>query len=233
VAKRFSDTRKWGLKWFRELGSRGRDLRQFILDDCDYAGIWDIDFERVKFLTGIDTTIQEIRAVFKDELLESRSGRKIFLPAFIEFQYDISREPGMPKLNLYGIGKSKPNNAHIGVVRQLKREGFDPSPWLPNPNSHPVALAPSQPLHSPYVGAQEEEEEKDMDREQEKDKRGIGGDFPVLTPPSARPPGWENASTLEQAILRLRSQGQEDDAKKLESWAATLQRQRSPIGVSA
>ena len=45
MAKRFVDTGRWGKVWFRKLGSQGRDVWNFITDNCDAAGVWEIDLE--------------------------------------------------------------------------------------------------------------------------------------------------------------------------------------------
>lgn len=127
-----------------------------------------MDFERVKFMSGIDAALDDVLTVFNHELVQSPGSKKIFFPAFIEFQYDIGRDPSLPKFNLK-------NNAHLGVIKQLKRHGFDPSPWMPGPGSHPVDLAPKSQRGdrvslAPHIGAKEQEEEKDKDKEQEKEQ---------------------------------------------------------------
>ncbi len=58
---------------------------------------------------------------------------KLFIPSFVEFQYEISSAPEGKKLN-------ENNKAHLGVIRQLQKHGIDP-----------VSLAPLKPLHSPFI----------------------------------------------------------------------------------
>jgi hypothetical protein len=70
VAKRFTDTDKWKKRWFRELGGKLRDVRQFILDDCDLAGVWDIDLDRVAYHTCAEwVTLEEVKKAFNQELI--------------------------------------------------------------------------------------------------------------------------------------------------------------------
>ena len=144
VAKRFTDTEKWKKRWFRELGSKLRDVRQFILDDCDLAGIWEIDLPRLSYNIGEAIALEDIKKAFKDDLQLLSDGDSIHVPAFIEFQYGTLVTT---------------NNAHRAVIKRLRSKGVS-SPWS----------APDQPLTSPSRGAQDKDKDKDKDQDQEKDK---------------------------------------------------------------
>ena len=52
MAKRFTDTGKWDKSWFRKLGSKLRDIRQYVLDRCDHAGLIEIDLETFEHFIG-------------------------------------------------------------------------------------------------------------------------------------------------------------------------------------
>jgi hypothetical protein len=86
VSKRFTDTDKWKKKWYRELGPRLRDIRQFILDNCDFAGIWEIDLETISHFTGESVSQRDIEMALNGEFL-CLGATQIFLPQFIKFQY--------------------------------------------------------------------------------------------------------------------------------------------------
>lgn len=105
MAKRFTDTDKWNKKWYRQLGSKLRDVRQFILDNCTHAGVWEVDLETLKHFTGQSVGVCDIEAAFRGEVIRL-PGDKIFIPAFIDFQYGPLSE------------ESKP---HQSVIKELKK----------------------------------------------------------------------------------------------------------------
>lgn len=108
VAKRFTDSEKWKKAWFRKLGSGGRDLWFYIHDNCDNAGLLEIDLERFSFELGCEVTIQRIKEILKENVL-FLSDSRIFLPAFIEFQYGELKETNKP---------------HQSVIKKLQKEGL-------------------------------------------------------------------------------------------------------------
>lgn len=91
MAKRFTDTAKWDKSWYRKLGSKLRDVRQYILDRCDHAGLIEIDFETFEHFIGEPVTMDEIKLAFRDRVIVIDD--KLFIPDFIEFQYgELSEE---------------------------------------------------------------------------------------------------------------------------------------------
>ncbi len=52
MAKRFTDTDKWKKPFLRGLDGAYKLLWFYILDDCDMAGIWQVDFEVARIRTG-------------------------------------------------------------------------------------------------------------------------------------------------------------------------------------
>ena len=106
MAKRFTDTKKWSKKWYRELGSALRDVRQFILDECSHSGVWEVDFETVKHFTGQKVSFADVVEAFQGKI-QTIEPDKIFIPAFIEFQYGELSEDSRP---------------HRSVIKDLKKE---------------------------------------------------------------------------------------------------------------
>ena len=138
-----TDTDKWKKRWYQQLGSKLRDLRQFILDDCDMVGIWEVNLERASFHIGSQITLDDIKNSFPDDLtfLDDDS---IFIKSFIYFQYGVL-------INT--------NNAHRGYLKRLKEKGIS----LPD---QPL----TSPWAAPLEREREREQEMDMDKEKEKDK---------------------------------------------------------------
>jgi len=107
MAKRFTDTKKWEKKWFRSLTNTQKVFWNFILDHCDHAGIWDVDFDFASIFCG-ELNETEIREVFKKQYAEIANGKQWFIKDFVEFQY----------------GDLNPNNnLHRSVLTILQKAG--------------------------------------------------------------------------------------------------------------
>ena len=145
MAKRFTDTDKWKMAWFRKLGSQGRDLWYYIHDYCDNAGLLEIDLERFSFDLGFPVTFDMIDRVVNGKLVRVADDR-VFLPAFVQFQYgELSPE-------------SKP---HKSVIKSLQEEGIDPVSFKPlqdSPKEYPKGIHTLK------------DKDKDKDRDQDKEK---------------------------------------------------------------
>lgn len=136
MAKRFTDTGKWDKFWFRKLGSKLRDVRSYILDRCDHAGLIELDFETFEHYIGERVTMDELTKAFRGriEVVDD----KIFVPDFIEFQYKCKIEDLNPA-----------NKAHLSVIERLKDLGlFKP-------------LKSAQ--QAPCRGAKDKDKDKDKD----------------------------------------------------------------------
>lgn len=142
MAKRFTDTEKWKKKWYRELGSKLRDVRQFVLDDCDMAGIWEIDLNRLSYYIGEKVTLEDVHQAFQNETQDLQDG-SLFVPAFLEFQYG----------NLV-----ETNNAHRSVLKRLRSKKI----------SQPLG-SPSRGVQDKDKD-KVQDKDKDQDKDQDKDK---------------------------------------------------------------
>lgn len=116
MAKRFTDTDKWKKKWFRSLSNDHKVFWQFILDQCNHAGIWDVDFEFASIFCG-DLNEEEIRKAFNKQFQEIDGGKRWFIKDFVDFQY------GSLNAN---------NNLHKSVLSILEKVQIEP---LTNPSS--------------------------------------------------------------------------------------------------
>lgn len=107
--KRFTETLKWGDPWFRNLKPEMKLLWQWLLDNCDAAGIIDPDLDLASFQIGYQ---------YPMDTLSNLSGRVSRLPSgkwlivkFIKFQY--------------GDRLSRECRAHNPVFQSLKDHGVD------------------------------------------------------------------------------------------------------------
>jgi hypothetical protein len=121
MAKRMTDTDKWKKRFVRELSPQHKLLWFYILDDCNHAGIWEVDIEVASIRVGYELIHDMLPQAFLDKIVIFDNGDKWFIPEFIDFQY----------------GELNPNsNVHKSVIALLQKynlEGYlKGSQTLPN-----------------------------------------------------------------------------------------------------
>jgi hypothetical protein len=129
MAKRFTDTDKWKKGWFKQLNSKQRLFWLYILDDCNAAGIWDVDLEVASIRIGDRMGMDEAVEVLGEDVVWFDNNEKIFIPKFIEFQYGVLNENSRPhasvikileKYKLYGN-----QTPEISEPKPKKRKSFN------------------------------------------------------------------------------------------------------------
>ena len=140
MAKRLTDTEKWNDDWYISLCNDYRIIWQWLLDNCNHAGICKRSMRLLNLMCNTSVT-EEI-------LIEKMEGRVIvagndwFIPKFLKFQYDnlTSNRPvvlsvvkeliknDLIKLipesfgNDYLIIKDKSKDKDMSIVKQQKSE---------------------------------------------------------------------------------------------------------------
>jgi hypothetical protein len=105
MPKRFTDTEKWKDPWFCALSEKDRYFWMYLLDNCDHAGIWQVNPMLVNFYFpgySLDP------GVFGDRI-QVLNSEKWWLKKFVSFQYGEVLNPE--------------NHAHLGVINRLKQVG--------------------------------------------------------------------------------------------------------------
>ena len=105
MAKRFTETGKWKKKWIRELSPEMKLFWFYLLDNCDHAGIWEVDIELAAFQIKVELDESDILNTFNRKIVTFKPG-KWFVPKFIDYQYG--------ELN-------KSNRAHLSVIKILTK----------------------------------------------------------------------------------------------------------------
>src|SRR3990167_6783972 len=113
MAKRFTDSYKYRKKFIQELPAPYKLLWDYLYHECTFAGIWDVEIEGAQIRIGQDALIEKNKALelFNNgemRIIELNDGKKWFIRPFIDFQYGELVET---------------NKLHIGVMRELKKEG--------------------------------------------------------------------------------------------------------------
>lgn len=92
MGKRFTETEKWKDKWFRSLRAEFKLAYLYLLDNCDHAGVIDLDEPLAEFQIGNAIDWKEFFAACEGRIARLESG-KLFICKFIEYQYgELSEE---------------------------------------------------------------------------------------------------------------------------------------------
>lgn len=106
--KRFTETQKWADPWFRSLKPETKLLWQWMLDNCDNAGVIEPDMGLATFQIGYPYPMNSLSEL-GERVVKLKSG-KFFIPKFIEFQYG---------------QLSEDCKAHNPVFISLRKHGID------------------------------------------------------------------------------------------------------------
>tara|TARA_R100001463_G_scaffold126708_1_gene184489 strand:- start:428 stop:1096 length:669 start_codon:yes stop_codon:yes gene_type:complete len=110
MAKRMTDTDKWKKRFIRELKPQHKLLWFYILDDCNHAGIWEVDLEVASIRVGFDLSHDNLPSSFGEKVISFDNGDKWFIAEFIDFQY----------------GELNPNsNVHKSVIALLEKYNLE------------------------------------------------------------------------------------------------------------
>lgn len=139
MAKRFSDTDKWKKPFIRSLEAPYKLLWFYILDDCDHAGIWHVDFDVAQIRIGLNINATGAINAFGDKIKVLDNGNKWFISDFIEFQYGTELNPK--------------NKVHASAIEILKKN----------------SVYEFKGLGSPLDEAKDKDKDKDMDKDMDKD----------------------------------------------------------------
>lgn len=161
MSKRFTDSDKYKKQFMRELSAPYKLFWDYILCECDYAGIWIVDMDIANVYLGRDVSVDEDTALrlFNDGQARIHvfdEGRKWFILDFIKFQY----------------GELKDNNlAHRSVIKRIEEYGLQDFISIKQ-KSHPKGR-PS-PCKGGIKGAYKAPKDKDKEKDKEMDKDNNG-----------------------------------------------------------
>lgn len=128
MPRRLTDTEKWKKPFIKGLPVEYKLFYLYLLDDCDHAGIWQIDIEIAEIRLGVKLSLQKARGFFAERIVEFDGGTKWFIPDFIQFQYGALEEknkmykPVSLALNKYNLmGHISPINGGIVQVKEKEQ----------------------------------------------------------------------------------------------------------------
>lgn len=86
MAKRFTDSAKWDDPWFAELPSKYKLFWIYLLDECDHAGVWKVNFRKAQFMIGESLEQAEVLRYINDRVQKIDEQYWLILK-FVNFQY--------------------------------------------------------------------------------------------------------------------------------------------------
>lgn len=121
MAKRFTDSEKWADPWFCDLPAQHKLFWLFLLDNCDMAGMWKVNWPLVRFHLGK----YSFESKYFDKRIHQIEEDRWYVPKFIEFQYgELSEDcnphkPVIKILNKFGIDwvNFKGTNTLLGTLK--------------------------------------------------------------------------------------------------------------------
>lgn len=98
MEKRFRDTSITRDTWYRKLTPIHKCFWNFLCDECDKSGVWQVDSEAIEFYLGQEVDINEFLAAVNlgKERVEWLGNEKLFVTGFVEFQYGTLTEKCVP-----------------------------------------------------------------------------------------------------------------------------------------
>jgi hypothetical protein len=141
MSKRFTETGKWADPWFRSLSTRHKALWQWLLDNCDCAGVLgEIDWGLVSFQIG-ETCSEEDMKTFGGRI--EPCGKGWWVAKFVAFQVGYVEAETL----------SKP---HRGVLKALAKASIP---------LHKAMETLSKPLPKGLQTLKDKDKDKDKDKE--------------------------------------------------------------------
>jgi hypothetical protein len=128
MAKRFTDTEKWKKSLLRTIPPKYKLLWLYICDDCDHAGIWNVDIEVASIRIGEQIFLDEAVKILGEKIQIFDGGEKWFIQSFIDFQYGILNKENRVHLSIinilekYNILKNKPLTSPLQGVKDKDKD---------------------------------------------------------------------------------------------------------------
>lgn len=162
MAKRLIDTAIFRKDFIRSLDAPCKLLFMYLINECDHAGLWDVEFEVMEIRLGLKFKKSPLDQ-FGNKVVVVDGGKKWFIPSFVEFQYGELNEN---------------NRVHASVISILsKHDLLDENNQI-------------KPLTSPSQGCKDMDKEKDIvvHKEKKEKEKSTKVDFSIVY--NMVPAGW-------------------------------------------
>lgn len=154
--KRFTETNKWRDPWFRKLTPTAKLLFQWLVENCDNAGVIDLDLEAASF--DIGEAIKQKHVAEIESRLKRLPNGKFWLTKFIAFQYGT-------------LSRSEKCVPHLRVIQSLQAHG------ITYPETPTLATTVVSTLGTRVDTTDKERRGQDKDKDKEGGEGGRNGEL--------------------------------------------------------
>lgn len=181
------------------MGPRLRDLRQYLLDKCDFAGVLDVDLATVAHFIGSPVSNDDINTALRGRGVWIKPDR-LFIPDFVEFQYGDLKEESRP---------------HLSVIKTLQRHSIDPKKLT-------LCKGYRKGIHT----LKDKDKDKDQVKDKEKERLFESLDSLLANLPQKTKDGWASLYKQDfidrQLILAWNYYETKPPPKRLADWSRAL-----------
>jgi len=154
MKKRFTDTEIWDDPWFQSLDPVYKCLWKYLCDKCDNSGVWKVNKPLAEFQIKSAINWDSLHDLFGDRFMMITES-KLFVVAFIEFQYGELKESSRPHQQVLRLLQSHGLRYPIDTLSIPLAKGID-TLSIPYPKGIHTLL--------------DKDKDKDKDKEEDKDK---------------------------------------------------------------
>lgn len=103
--KRLTETSKWQDAWFRQLPPNLKLFWLYVIDNCDNAGVWNVDLGLAEFCIGTSIPLADAQKHLAGKY-QPISETRWWIPKFVYFQCGTLREEAPPHKSIINLLKS-------------------------------------------------------------------------------------------------------------------------------
>jgi hypothetical protein len=168
MSKRFTDTELWNEDWFVELTNDQKLFWFYVKDACNHAGIWKVNKRHFESTTGIKIDLEKFFKLINSdkERIVKITNDKWYLNQFVIFHY--------------GKVLNENNNAHFGVLKELRLYNIDTCDFEVKDRSNTLLFEVKE--RSKTVKGDPNKGPKDKDKDKDIRKGGVGGKEKFIKP---------------------------------------------------
>jgi hypothetical protein len=180
MGKRFTDSDKWKDKWFRGLSAVEKLAYMYCLDNCDHAGVIEIDEELADFQIGSSVEWSKFFDKCDGRLMKLDCG-KWWVVKFIAYQYGSISE-----------GCKAHNPVFASIQKYELRKAMERVS-----KGYPKGIQRVQDMDKD----KDKDTDKDTDKVKDKAQGGAGGRFStaLACPPDVDPDAWRDWNAVRKA----------------------------------
>ena len=132
--RRWTETTKWQDRWFRRLVPTSKLFYLYLLDECDEAGVWEIDFDLFAVMSGISISPESLIEDLGNRI-QVLEGEQILVRKFLPYQQPKGLQAHVPlhqkiqrRLDVHGLVYDEGRVSLVGDTLEDTMEGGEVIP---------------------------------------------------------------------------------------------------------